>query len=85
MSTQPIASKKNFLSAKLLNGLLFPSHDLTIHITQIIPIVDLTESAEGSILRQDLQTSLSLTSVTAFSVSNTTTTLVNTTGYNIEW
>ena len=49
--------------------------------TQIIPIVDLTESAEGSILRQDLQTSLSLTSVTAFSVSNTTSTLVNTTGY----
>ncbi len=49
--------------------------------TTIIPIVDLTESAEGSNLRVDLQTSLSLTSITAFSVSNTTTTLVNTTGY----
>lgn len=49
--------------------------------TTIIPIVDLTESAEGSALRQDLQTSLSLTSVTAFSVNNTTSTLVNTTGY----
>lgn len=49
--------------------------------TTVIPIVDLTESAEGSNLRQDLQTSLSLSSVTAFSVNNTTTTLVNTTGY----
>ena len=49
--------------------------------TQIIPIVDLTEVAEGSNLRQDLQTSLSLDSVTTFSVNNTTTTIVNTTGY----
>jgi hypothetical protein len=49
--------------------------------TQIVPIIDLTETAEGSGLRQDLQTSLSLTSITAFSVTNTTTTLVNTTGY----
>ena len=49
--------------------------------TQIVPIVDLTESAEGSNLRQDLQSSLSLNSVTAFSVNNATTTLVSTTGY----
>tara|TARA_B100000886_G_scaffold137493_1_gene92949 strand:- start:684 stop:1202 length:519 start_codon:yes stop_codon:yes gene_type:complete len=49
--------------------------------TQIIPIVDLTEVAEGSNLRQDLQRSLSLTSCTAFSVTNQTTTLINTTGY----
>ena len=49
--------------------------------TTIIPIVDLTETAEGSTLRQDLQTSLSLTSCTAFNVSNTTSTIVNTTGY----
>lgn len=49
--------------------------------TTIIPIVDLTESAEGSGLREDLQKSLSLTSVTSFAVNNTTTTLVNTTGY----
>jgi hypothetical protein len=49
--------------------------------TQIVPIIDLTETAEGSGLRQDLQTSLSLTSITSFSVSNTTSTLVNTTGY----
>ena len=49
--------------------------------TQIIPIIDLTESAEGSNVRQDLQTSLSFTSVTAFNVENTTTTLINNTGY----
>jgi len=49
--------------------------------TTIIPIVDLTETAEGSALRQDLQTSLSLTSASAFSVANTTTTIINTTGY----
>ena len=49
--------------------------------TQIIPIVDLTESAEGSTLREDLQKSLSLTSITAFNVSNTTSTLINTTVY----
>jgi len=49
--------------------------------TTIIPIVDLTESAEGSNLRQDLQKSLSLTSITSFNVNNTTSTIVNTTGY----
>ena len=49
--------------------------------TQIVPIVDLTESAEGSTLREDLQTSLSLDTVTAYSVTNTTTTLISNTGY----
>tara|TARA_R110000822_G_scaffold131360_1_gene268334 strand:- start:15 stop:539 length:525 start_codon:yes stop_codon:yes gene_type:complete len=49
--------------------------------TQIIPVIDLTESASGSLLRQDLQTSLSFSSVTAFSVSNATTTIINNTGY----
>ncbi len=49
--------------------------------TQIIPVIDLTESAEGSNVRQDLQTALSLTSVTPFQVNNTTTTIVNNTGY----
>jgi len=49
--------------------------------TQVIPIIDLTESAEGSNVRQDLQTAFSLTSITAFNVVNTTTTLVNNTGY----
>ena len=49
--------------------------------TMVIPIVDLTETAEGSSLRQDLQTSLSLASVTVFNVVNTTSTLINTTGF----
>ena len=49
--------------------------------TQIIPIVDLTESAEGSNLREDLQTASSLTTSTAFDVTNTTSTIINTTGY----
>lgn len=49
--------------------------------TMVIPIVDLTETAEGSSLRQDLQRAQSLSSATTFSVTNTTSTLVNTTGY----
>lgn len=50
--------------------------------TMIMPIVDLTETAEGSGLREDLQKSLSLTSVTAFSITNASnTTIINTTGY----
>lgn len=49
--------------------------------TMVIPIVDLTETAEGSSLRQDLQSSFSLNSITSFSINNTTTTIINTTGY----
>jgi len=49
--------------------------------TQIIPVIDLTESAEGSDLRQDLQSSLSFDSITSFDVVNQTTTIVNNTGY----
>jgi len=48
--------------------------------TQIVPIVDLTESAEGSTLRQDLQTAFGLNS-TEYNVVGTTTTIINTTGY----
>ena len=49
--------------------------------TQIIPIIDLTESAEGSNVRQDLQTALSLSAVTFTSTSNTTNTIISNTGY----
>ena len=49
--------------------------------TQVVPIVDLTEVAEGSNLRQDLQTAFSLTSNTAFDVNNAATTIITTTGY----
>ena len=47
----------------------------------IIPVIDLTASAEGSDVRPDLQTALAFGSQTAFSVVNTTTTIVNTTGF----
>ena len=46
--------------------------------TTIIPIVDLTETATGSLLRQDLQTSLGFNAITPFAVLNTTTTIINT-------
>lgn len=50
--------------------------------TMVVPIVDLTESAEGSGLREDLQKALSLTSITAFKIQNASnTTIINTTGY----
>lgn len=49
--------------------------------TQIIPVIDVTESAEGSTLREDLQTAFSHTQSTSFDVTNTTTTVVTTTGY----
>lgn len=49
--------------------------------TTIVPIVDLTETAEGSSLRQDLQRAYSFTSQTVFNVVNTTTTVISTTGY----
>ena len=49
--------------------------------TTIVPIVDLTESAEGSNLRQDLQTALSLNSITAFDVNNGTSTIISNTGF----
>ena len=49
--------------------------------TQIIPVVDLTESAEGSNRRQDLQSSLSHKTVTDFDISFVSSVLVNTTGY----
>lgn len=47
----------------------------------IVPIVDLTETAEGSSVRQDLQTALAFGSVTSHFVNNTTTAIVNTTGF----
>lgn len=50
--------------------------------TMIIPIIDLTETASGSLLREDLQTSFSHKVITEFVVNNATrTVLINTTGY----
>lgn len=47
----------------------------------IVPIIDLTETASGSVLRQDLQTASNLGGNVDFKVSNTTTTVVNTPGF----
>ena len=49
--------------------------------TTVVPIVDLTETAEGSALRQDLQTAFSHTQSNSFDVTNATTTVITTTGY----
>jgi len=49
--------------------------------TMVIPIVDLTETAEGGSARADLQSALSFNSVTAFRTKNATDTIINTTGY----
>ena len=48
--------------------------------TMVIPIVDLTETASGSNLRSDLQRAFGIKSE-VFSVSNSTTTFITTTGY----
>ncbi len=48
--------------------------------TMVVPIVDLTQTAEGSVLRTDLQSSFGIN--TSFNtVQNATTTIINTTGY----
>jgi len=49
--------------------------------TQIIPVIDLTESAEGSNVRADLQTAISFNTATAFNVNNATTSVIVNTGY----
>ena len=49
--------------------------------TTIIPIIDLTETAEGSTVRQDLRRSANYTDITSFNVANQTTTILNTTGW----
>ena len=47
----------------------------------ITPIIDLTPTAEGSVVRQDLQTALAFGSQTAFDVGGATTTLANSPGF----
>jgi len=47
----------------------------------IVPIIDLTETASGSVLRQDLQTSLAFGSQTAFSASDETLTVAEVAGF----
>ena len=43
----------------------------------IIPVLDLTSSAEGTTIGQNLQTALAFGSQTAFEINNTTTALAN--------
>lgn len=47
----------------------------------IFPIIDLTRSAEGSGLPEYLQRAASFGGITAFDVVNTTTEIINTTGF----
>lgn len=50
--------------------------------TMVIPVVDLTETAEGSNLREDLQSAFSLIVSNAVSLTNTSATdFINTTGF----
>ena len=47
----------------------------------ILPVIDLTDTAEGSGLPSYLQTALTFTDATVFAVNNATTQIVNTTGF----
>lgn len=47
----------------------------------IVPIIDLTQAAEGSSVAENLQTAIAFGSQTAFNVTNTTSTLINTAGF----
>ncbi len=47
----------------------------------IIPTLDITASAEGSVLRTDLQTALAFGSQTEFSANNSTVVLANSAGF----
>ena len=47
----------------------------------IQPIIDLTPTAEGTQLREDLQTAQALGSQTSFNINNTNTVIVNTPGF----
>lgn len=47
----------------------------------ITPIIDLTPTAEGSLVRQDLQTAMAFGSITDFRIRNTTTNLAASPGF----
>jgi len=49
--------------------------------TMVVPIIDLTETAEGSNVRQDLQSAFSFNNLSQNFVSNTSTSIINTTGF----
>ncbi len=78
IKSQPIEDKINQLLPS--QGGFQPGVDFSAS-TMVVPIVDLTETAEGSNVRQDLQTAFSHTSSSFDSVTNSTSTIINTTGY----
>tara|TARA_R100001086_G_C11765049_1_gene239221 strand:- start:69 stop:599 length:531 start_codon:yes stop_codon:yes gene_type:complete len=49
--------------------------------TMVVPIVDLTETAEGGAQRQDLQRAFTLVNTISFLADNTTETISNTPGF----
>ena len=49
--------------------------------TMVIPIVDLTETAEGSNVRADLQSAFTHANVSNAAINGTTTTMITTTGF----
>ena len=49
--------------------------------TMVVPVVDLTETAEGANVRQDLQRAFSFNNVTTYEVENASTQVWNTPGY----
>ena len=49
--------------------------------SMIQPIIDLTATAEGTPLREDLQKAICFNNTTTFDVTNTATTIINTAGY----
>lgn len=49
--------------------------------SMVVPIIDLTETAEGSEVRADLQTAFSHNTITAYAGANATQTIITTTGY----
>ena len=53
-----------------------------LHATNLItPIIDLTATAEGSVLRSDLQTAIAFGNQTSFTTVNDTETLISNTGF----
>ena len=48
----------------------------------IVPIIDLTATAEGSDVRSDLQSAMSFGGITDFNVRNATTTLITNPGFH---
>ena len=47
----------------------------------IVPVIDLTTAAEGSTVPENLQTAIAFGSQTAFSINDTTSVIVNNTGF----